>query len=723
MHRNLLQITLVFATLFSFSSVAQETITLEDVMRGTFFGRSPEAFQSMPDGIHYTMVKSDDSDRYVVKYDFASGDSLGVVFSMSDISEVAGKEIPFSTYTFNSTQDKVVIGANIRSIYRRSTIGEYYVYDLTNKSITAITDGRVQYPSLSPDGSMVAFVRNNNLFRMDLSTREVAQITDDGEENNIINGSTDWVYEEEFAFTKAFWWSPNSEHIAFLRFDESEVPTFSMDVYGNELYPQQEVFKYPKAGEKNAVVTFYVHEVTTGNNVTALDNIEYEYIPRVAWNPENEAIVFTSNRHQNKLVLYTVEPDEDYEVEEYLTETDSAYVEVNDNFTFTTEGDLIFTSERDGYNHIYITDEDGEEVEQITRGAWDVSEVYGTDDKYVYFQAAAVHPSQQEVYRARISNGRIQRLSTGDGTAGATFSEGMQYYMLSFQNINTPAKFTMHEADGTELRVLEDNAALIERMSNYHYSPKEFFFVETEDGVELSAWMIKPHDFDETKEYPLLMFVYGGPGSQTVNNNWDAYNGMYYQYLASQGYIIASVDNRGTGMRGRDFKKITYQQLGHYETIDQIGAAKAFGEMDFIDEDRIGIWGWSYGGYMSSNCLAKGADVFKMAIAVAPVTNWRFYDSIYTERYMRTPQENASGYDDNSPINHVRKITGDYLLIHGSADDNVHVQNTTRMVEALVQANVQFDLFIYPDKNHGIYGGMTRYHLYTKMSNFIQENL
>ncbi len=709
--------------LFGVQATAQETITLEDVFRGTFFGRSPEAFSSMPDGVHYTMIKSNDDDRFVAQYDFASGDSLGVLFSKSEISEAAGKEINFSSYTFNRSQDMVIIGANVRSIYRRSSIGEYYVFDMNTRTITPITEERVQYPSLSPDGKHVAFVRQNNLFRMNLESKEVTQITSDGESNAIINGSTDWVYEEEFAFTKAFWWSPNSEHIAFLRFDETEVPEFSMDVYGTDLYPSQDVFKYPKAGEKNAVVTFHIHEVATGNNVTSLDNIEYEYIPRVAWNPENEAIVFTTNRHQNELVLYTVEPDEDYEVEEYLRELDESYVEVTDNYAFTEAGDLIFTSERDGYNHIYITDEDGEDTEQITRGAWDVMEVYGTDGKYVYFQAAAVHPSQKEVYRARISNGRIERLSEGEGTANASFSEGMKYYMLSFQNINTPALFTMHEADGTELRVLEDNAAVKARLQNFHYTPKEFFFVETAEGQELSAWMIKPHDFDETKEYPLLMFVYGGPGSQTVTNDWDAMNGMYYQYLASLGYIVASVDNRGTGARGRDFKKVTYQQLGHYETIDQVGAARAFGELSYIDADRIGIWGWSYGGYMSSNCLAKGAEVFTMAMAVAPVTNWRFYDSIYTERYMRTPQENAAGYDDNSPINHVKSIEGDYLLVHGSADDNVHVQNTMRMVESLVQANVQFDLFIYPDRNHGIYGGMTRYHLYTKMTRFIQENL
>ncbi|NVK05088.1 MAG: S9 family peptidase [Flavobacteriia bacterium] len=705
---------------------AQTDITLENVwLRNPFVGSGPENFESMPDGVHYTMVKSKGGDRFICQYDFASGDSLGVVLSQSELTEAnGGTAIRFSSYSFNADQNKVLIGTNVRGIYRRSSIGDYYVYDLETQALSKITEGQVQYPTFSPDGSMVAYVTENNLYYLDLASGEATAITADGENNAIINGSTDWVYEEEYAFTKAFWWSPNNEYISFLRFDEREVPEFSMDVYGTSLYPQQDVFKYPKAGEKNADVTAHIFVLENATTTPVLGDVDYEYIPRMMWTPESEAVFFTQNRHQNRLDLWEVDVEEDFEVELFLTDQDEAYVEISDNFVFTEDGDLVFTSERDGYNHLYKVDDDGENLRQITSGAWDVLTLYGVDDDYVYFQAAAVDPSEREVYRKQLNGrGRMARLSTGHGSASAHFSEGMNYYMLTFSNVERPSMYTMHENDGDQLRVLEDNAELIRDMENFTYVPKEFFTLTTEDGVELNAWMIKPADFDETKEYPLLMFVYGGPGSQQVVNSWDPGNGMYYQYLASLGYIVACVDNRGTGARGRDFKKITYQELGHYETIDQIASARYFGSLDYIDANRIGIWGWSYGGYMSSNCIAQGADVFKAAIAVAPVTNWRFYDSIYTERYMRTPQENPDGYDDNSPINHVRGIKGAYLLVHGSADDNVHVQNTMRMVEALVQSNVQFDLFIYPDKNHSIYGGYTRYHLYTKMTNFLLENL
>ncbi|KAB2805473.1 S9 family peptidase [Phaeocystidibacter luteus] len=723
MYRNVIRLSLAFTAVLTLSAQAQNTITLEDVWSFKFWGSAPEAYQSMPDGEHYTMIKSGNNNRYVSQFEFSSGDSLGALFSMNDISEAAGEPVPFSQYSFNKDQTKVLVAANVESIYRHSTKGNFYVYNLESKAIVKVGEGKIRYATFSPDGMKVGYVQGNDLYMLNLEDQAVTQITEDGEFNAIINGATDWVYEEEFAFDKAFWWSPNSQYIAFLRFDESEVPEFSMDVYGNELYPTQDVFKYPKAGEKNAVVTAHIYDAAAGTTTQVLEDLDYEYIPRIMWNPEDEAIIFTMNRHQNELALWEIDCEDDYEVELFLTDSDEAYVEISDNFRFTEDGDLVFTSERDGYNHLYMVDDDGENIQQITDGDWDVLELYGVDSKYAYFQAAAVHPSQREVYRIRLNGRGMKSLSTGEGSASAQFNTDMSYYMLSFQSVDRPAMYTMHEADGTQMRVLEDNQALIDRMEDYHYVPKEFFDFTTSEDIELNGWMIKPHDFDPTKEYPLLMFVYGGPGSQQVVNNWDALNGMYYQYLASLGYIVACVDNRGTGARGSEFKKITYQQLGHYETIDQIEAAKYFGSLEYIDAARIGIWGWSYGGYMSSNCLAQGADVFKAAIAVAPVTNWRFYDTIYTERYMRTPQENASGYDDNSPINHASKIRGSYLLVHGSADDNVHVQNTMRMVETLVQANVQFDLFIYPDKNHSIFGGMTRYHLYTKMTRFLQENL
>lgn len=723
MHRNIKRISIVALAFASFLGQAQNDITINDVFRGTFWGRSPEAFTSMPDGIHYTMVQSVDGSRAVVKYDFASGEELGAIFTEAQLTEANGEAVNFRTYDFNADQNKVLLGANLEKIYRHSYRADYYVYDLETKKIVRIGNGKIRYPEFSPNGKNVAYVEANNLYTLNLDSGDVDQITTEGKNNERIFGATDWVYEEEFAFTRAFWWSPNSQYIAYLEFDERNVPEFSMDIYGTSLYPTQDVFKYPKAGENNSVVTAQIYDANTKTSTSVLDEVEYEYIPRLIWNPENEAIIYTLNRHQNKLELWEVDCEDNYEQELFLTDTDEAYVEISDNFQFLEDGRLLFTSERDGYNHIYIADEDGDDVDQVTDGGWDVMSMYGTDGKYVYFQAAAKDPSQKEVYRIKLNGRGMSQLSEGQGTAAATFSAGMQYYMLSFQNVNTPALYTMHEANGEQLRVLEDNAALIERMSNYNYSPKEFFSFTTSEDVDLNGWMIKPADFDATKEYPTLMFVYGGPGSQQVVNRWDAIQGMYFQYLASQGYIVACVDNRGTGARGRDFKKVTYLQLGNYETIDQIEAAKYLASLDYVDGDRIGIWGWSYGGYMSSNCITKGADVFKMAIAVAPVTNWRFYDSIYTERYMRTPQENADGYDHNAPIDHVSNIKGSFLLIHGSADDNVHVQNSMRMIEAMVQANVPFEMAIYPDKNHGIYGGMTSIHLYNKMAQFVLENL
>ncbi|TNE29108.1 MAG: S9 family peptidase [Bacteroidetes bacterium] len=725
MRRTLLRTSLAISLLFSGSAFAQQPITLEDVWMFKFYAGSPEAFEAMPDGEHYTMIQNSRiSGRSIEQYDFATGNPAGTILTQKQVSEAAGEDVRFTQYSFSADQTKVLLAANVESIYRHSTRANYYMYDLTNSSVSKVGEGKVRYATFSPDGSKVAYVQENNLYVLTLANNEVTQVTTDGEQNSIINGATDWVYEEEFAFPCAFWWSPNSEYIAFLRFDETEVPEFSMDVYGTDLYPTQDVFKYPKAGEANSVVTAHIFDTKNGTTTAVLqDEVEYEYIPRIIWNNENEAVIFTTNRHQNELVLWEVDCEEDYESERFLTDTDEAYVEISDNFMFTKDNDLIFTSERDGYNHIYLANEDGKVKKQLTKGDWDVLVVYGTDDEHVYFQAAAEDPSEHEVYRVRLNGRDMERLSTGEGIADAQFSPTMKYYLLSFENVTTPTIYTMHSADGTELRTLEDNADLAQRMENYQYVPKEFFNFETSEGVDLNGWMIKPYDFDEEKEYPVLMFVYGGPGSQQVLNNWDAINGMYYQYLASLGYIVACVDNRGTGARGSEFKKVTYQQLGKYETIDQIEAAKYLGGLDYIDSERIGIWGWSYGGYMSSNCITQGHETFKMAIAVAPVTNWRFYDSIYTERYMRTPQENGDGYDDNSPINHVGKLEGAYLLVHGSADDNVHVQNTMRMIESLVQANKQFDLFIYPDKNHGIYGGNTRYHLYTKMTNFILENL
>lgn len=500
-----------------------------------------------------------------------------------------------------------------------------------------------------------------------------------------------------------------------------------MDVYGNELYPSQQVFKYPKAGEDNALVSLHVYDVSFGNT-TKVDVSKYNsyYIPRIKWTNDPAILsVQLTNRHQNTLDLVFVNAAKNYSSELILQETDDAYVDVTDDLTFLNDNSFIWTSEKSGWNHIYHYDRKGKLINQITNGGWEVTNYYGFDPNTgrVYYQSSENGSINRDVYSVTRSGKNKVRLSTKTGNNSASFSADYTYYIGTFSDTKTPYVFTLNEArSGTVLRTIKDNAALKEKLMDYKISPKEFSTINI-NGHDLNMYTIKPLDFDETKEYPLFMYQYSGPGSQQVGNRWGGSNDYWHQMLAQEGYIIVCVDGRGTGLKGRDFKKMTQKELGKFEVEDQIAAAKKLGELPYIDADRIGIWGWSYGGFMSSNCLFQGADTFSMAIAVAPVTSWRFYDTIYTERYMQTPQENPSGYDNNSPISHVNKLEGDFMLVHGSADDNVHVQNSTRLVEALVQANKDFEWLMYPDKNHGIYGGNTRLHLYNKMTNFVRETL
>ncbi len=449
------------------------------------------------------------------------------------------------------------------------------------------------------------------------------------------------------------------------------------------------------------------------------------YIPRIKWT--NKDYILSAqvlNRHQDQLDLIFVNA-EDHSTKVVLTEKDEAYVDVTDNLTFLEDNSFIWTSERDGYNHIYLYAENGKLKNQVTKGNWEVTNYYGYDKKSnrLFYQSTENGSVNRDVYSIKTNGKGKKRLTEKTGTNNADFSTDFTYFINAFTNVETPMQYTLHLAkNGKLVREIKNNDELLELEKPYHFSPKELSTLPV-NGNELNMWIIKPSDFDESKKYPLLMFQYSGPGSQSVSNSYFNTNDYWYQLLANQGYIIACVDGRGTGFKGAEFKKVTQNELGKYELEDQIAAAKKLGELDYIDADRIGIWGWSFGGFMASNAILKGNDIFTMAIAVAPVTSWRFYDTIYTERFMTTPQENASGYDENSPINHVDKLKGDFLIVHGGGDDNVHLQNTMRMVEALIQANKQFDWAIYPDKNHGIFGGNTRLHLYTKMTNFIKEHL
>jgi len=699
-------------------------ITLDNIWNdGTFRTESLDALHSMNSGQEYSVLNFDraNGSTTIDIYDYKTLEKVKTLVNSSSLEAIKY----FTDYTFSDDESQVLLATNQESIFRRSTLANYFVFNTKTNTLTSISEAKIQEPTFSPDGKKVAYGLNNNLYIKDIASGKTIQFTKDGEKNKIINGITDWVYEEEFAFVRAFEWNADSNKIAFIRFDETEVPEFSMDVYGKNLYQTQTVFKYPKAGEANAIVSLHVFDLL-GNTTTQVElGPHLDYIPRIKWtNNANVLSLQTLNRHQNQLdlIFYNSKTNNTSVV---LKEIDKAYVDITDNLTFLEDNSFIWTSEKDGYNHIYHYGKKGKLINQVTKGNWEVTNYYGFNEKNntIYYQSLENGSINRDVYSITLDGTNKKRLTKNTGTNDADFSANFTYFINTYSSATQPPLYTLNDAvNGYVFKTIKTNSELTKTVSEYKMSKKEFSTINI-NGNDLNMWMIKPANFDAKKEYPLFMFQYSGPGSQQVANRWNNANDYWYQMLAQKGYIIACVDGRGTGFKGADFKKVTQKELGKFEVEDQIEAAKLLGKRNYVDASRIGIWGWSYGGFMSSNALFKGSDVFKMAIAVAPVTSWRLYDSIYTERYMTTPQENASGYDDNSPINHVDKLKGDFLLIHGTGDDNVHVQNTMRMVEALVQADKQFEWMIYPDKNHGIYGGNTRKHLYTKMTNFIDRTL
>jgi len=703
---------------------AQRDITLEDIwLNGTFSARSVPGFNFLNDGRHYTRLEN----NQVVQYDLTTGQQTDVLFDASAVS-ADGFSGDIDGYTFSADESKMLLKTETESIYRRSTKAYFYIYDRATENLTPLfPEGKHMHATLDPTGNKVAFVYENNMYYRDLSTSSVNQITDDGEYNAIINGSADWVYEEEFGFTKAFQWAPDGQSLAFYRFDERAVKEFTMTNYRNELYPEYVTFKYPKVGEENATVQIFIHDLKADKNVRVdVGEETNQYIPRIKWTLDPEKlVVFRMNRWQNELELLLAEAKTG-NTQVLLAETNPYYIDMHDNLTFLEDGErFIWTSEQDGWNHIYLYGMDGELIRQITEGEWEVTNFYGVDkaNDQVFFQAAAKSPLQREIYRIGLDGSGRVAVAEEDGTNSAQFSSTYDYYVLTHATINTPSSYSVYDRAGKAIRTIEDNQDLADRQKKYGVQPMEFFTFKTKDKVELNGWMLKPDDFNPQQQYPVFMFLYGGPGSQQVTDSWKGDRYWWFQMLAKQGYVVACVDNRGTGARGQEFQKMTYLELGKYETIDQIEAAKYLGNLPYTDASRIGIFGWSYGGYMSSLCLLKGNDVFKAAIAVAPVTNWRWYDTIYTERYMRDEEENPDGYADNSPVNFADRLKGDYLLVHGMGDDNVHFQHTAEMVNALVSANKQFETYFYPNRNHGIYGGNTRLHLYTKMTDFIHRSL
>jgi dipeptidyl-peptidase-4 len=712
----------LFLAAYTFG-IAQEKkqVTLEDVWsRGTFGAKSVYGVNWMKNGQFYTSQK----DGKIIQYDIATGKEVAVLFN---------EKLEFDSYALSSNEDKLLLETESEPIYRRSSKAEYYVYDLKSKNLRKLSEGGKQlYATFSPDGSKVAFVRENNLLLTDLVSNTEKQLTSDGKWNHLIHGGADWVYEEEFAFAQAFAWSPDGKKIAFYTFDESQVKEYNMQVWDGQKagYPTDYRFKYPKVGEANATVAISVYDLASGQAVKMDIGTEKDiYIPRINWtqNP-NLLSIRRMNRLQNKLEILHADATTG-KAQVILTETADTYVdlEFTDDLTYLSDGKtFIHSGERTGFKHLYLYDMTGKLIRPITSGEWEVSSLLGIDEKnkLAYFTSPEVAPTERHLYVIGLDGKNKKRLTTESGTHTPNFSRDCKYYLNYYSSATSPARVSVHQAPtGKLLKVLEDNQALRDRMAQYQIQYKEFFNFKTSEGTTLHGWTIKPQSFDPTRKYPVLMFVYGGPGSQTVNNSWEGGNFFWYQTLAQKGYMIVSIDNRGTGARGRSFKHITYKQLGKYEIQDQIEGTKYLATLPHVDKDRIGIWGWSYGGYMSSLGITVGADVFKTAIAVAPVTTWRFYDSIYTERYLQRPQDNAAGYDENSPINHVQKLKGKYLLIHGTGDDNVHFQNAVEMQNALIKANKQFESFYYPNRNHGIYGGNTRLHLYTMMTDFLEKNL
>ncbi len=709
----------------------KKQITLDDIYaKGTFQMAGVSGFTSLNDSRYYCNM---DNDANILRYEFSTGNLIDTIIKHSDLI-FDNSILAFSNFEFSADENKILFSSNTESLYRHSTQSNIFVYDVKKKQLFQPVTFKVMNATFSPDGNKVAYVKDNNLFYYDLLQKKEETITIDGKVNNIINGATDWVYEEEFAIWKGFTWSPNSDKIAFYRFDESKVKEFEMTMFG-KLYPSTTKFKYPKAGEANSTINILVYDLRSELNAEMEIGKEADiYIPRMQFTKDNNTLAIQRlNRLQNKLEILLANTSTGKSTVIY-TEENKFYVDITDNLTFLNDNKtFIITSERNGFNHLYHYDLKGKLIKQITNGNFDVDGFYGIDEKtktifysspeFMLGKISSNLSAERFVYSIGLNGKNKKNLTPKHGWNSPTFNSSLSFFLNTYSNINTPPIYTINTAAGNVLRVLENNEKLTNKLANYVVSKAELMSIKNEVGDDLNAFIIKPENFDATKKYPVIMYAYNGPGHQLAVDRWMGSNYYYYQVLANKGYIIFCADGRGTGFKGEAFKKCTYLNLGKLEIEDQIYLAKSLGKLSYVDAARIGFWGWSFGGYMASLAISKGAEVFKSTIAVAPVTNWRFYDNIYTERYMRTPQENGKNYDDNSPINHVEKIKGNYLIIHGTADDNVHFQNTVEMLDAMIKKNVKYDSEFYPNKNHGISGGKTRFHLYDKMLNFWLEKL
>ena len=732
----LLVIMFLMSGMLAANAQEKKNLELADLYeRPTFSMKRVVGMNPMKDGNTYATLEKGKLNIY----NYKTGKLVKTLFDMRELV-LSGDSLPlplYATYELSDDESKVLFMNNMNPIYRHSYTASFYVYDINKKELVPLSEnGDQRLATFSPDATKVAFMRDNNLFIKDLKTNEEIQFTHDGEWNHVINGAPDWVYEEEFGFAQGFYWSPDSKKIAYYRFDESNVKEFNMQMTEG-LYMQDYKFKYPKAGEDNSIVEVFVYDLASGETKKMDTGEETDiYLPRIKWTQDpNVLAIQRLNRHQNHLEILAADATTG-KTTVFYDETNPYYIDVTDNWTFLEDGTrFLMTSEADGYNHIYLYLMDGTLVKQLTSGEWEVTNVYGFDGKEVYFQAAKNSSIERQIYAVNLK-GEMRTLINKVGTNNARFSSNFKYLININSSVDQPHQYVLFNNKGKQVRVLEDNKEFAERIQEYNLGKKEFITISDPaftlpDGtqIEMETWRILPPDFDPNKQYPVLIYVYGGPGHQTVNNAWGSDDFAWMQLLAQNGIICVSINNRGGGARGEVFKKMTYQQLGKYETEDMITLAKYMAAQPYVNPEKIAIYGWSYGGFMATSGITKGADYISTAVAVAPVTNWRYYDNIYTERFMRTPQENPSGYDDNSPINFVDKLKGNYLLCHGSGDDNVHFQNAMELIKALVSEGKQFDLMVYPNKNHSIYGTYeqggveVRMHLFEKINNFLFENL
>jgi dipeptidyl-peptidase-4 len=696
---------------------------LREIVDGEYNSQGIKSMVSSFDGLHYYQMNDENS--ALIKFEYATGNVSDTLFSTKKARQCTFDT--FQGFLVSPDENRVIVYRDKEQLYRHSFKANYYYHDVRRNLVRKLTENlsKQMVPTFSPDSKMLAYVIDNNIWLTKFDFDTESQVTKDGDLNNIINGITDWVYEEEFAVTKLMEFSPDNNLLAFVKTNESDVKEFSFQLFNSSLYPESYSYKYPKAGEKNSTVATYIYDIgaqTTRRMDVPLD--EDAYIPRITFTKDpSQLAVMTLNRNQNKFEMYFVNPRST--VAKLILRDENKYY-INSDFLKSIHflpNHFTYISEKDGFSHIYIYGNSGALQKQLTSGNYDVTGLLAVDGTSgtVFYQAADETPLQRNIYKITIDKGVITKLSSNAGFNSATFSENGKYFISNWSNSTTPTIVALHDSNGRVLRTLQDNHAVAQKVTQAQFPQKEFIKVTAADGItQLNGWMIKPTSFNSSQKYPLVMVQYSGPNSQQV---LDRFGVDWYYAFAQQGYIVASVDGRGTGARGEVFRKQTYLNLGIIESDDQIAAARYFSSLPYIDSERIGIWGWSYGGYNVLMSMSRGNGVFKAGVAIAPVTDWRFYDSIYTERFMRTPQQNSSGYDKGSAIKLADKLQGDLLLIHGTADDNVHVQNVMEYSRALIKANKQFDMFYFPDKNHFITGDNSRLYLYNKVIDFYKKNL